>query len=227
LPFLIEIQGISQIRELQKVYLVDLDWTLIHGIDRVIRRADNRMCIAMHAYYSGQAGGRGGHASPCKMTEVVDLTDTDTDTDSDTDSALSDSGPVLRWEGLTATSAVGALDEGDDGLDIGDDGDRPWLGAPTAADGAVWSRTASASSYASSTSSRWSPCSDPASGDELEHEMVARLAREDWDVVEGLVGSGKTLRDSALSRIIMPYHTPPNSRRGGRRGVNRRRGAES
>jgi len=184
------------------------------------------MCIAVHACRGGPAGWKGSLAAACKISEVVDLTDGDSDTDTDT--ALWNSGPE-PFEVLAATSATGASDEGADGpvLDIGGNIDRPWLGWPTVADGAVWSRTVSTSSCASSTSSLRSLCSDPASGDELEHEMVARLAREDWEVVEGLVGPGKTLRDSALSRIIMPYHTPPNSRRGGRRGVNRRKVTEA
>ena len=72
-----------------------------------------------------------------------------------------------------------------------------------------------------SSCSLWS-CRHFQGSDEEEEDVVARLAREDWEIVEGLVGPGKTLLDSALSRIIMPYHTPPRSRRGGRRGVRRR-----
>jgi len=73
-----------------------------------------------------------------------------------------------------------------------------------------------------SSSSLWS-CDHLQGSDEEEKDVVARLALEDWETVEGLVGPGKTLLDSALSRIIMPHHTPPRSRRGGRRGVNRRK----
>ena len=78
------------------------------------------------------------------------------------------------------------------------------------------------STSSASSSSLWS-CDHLQGSDEDEKDVVARLALEDWETVAGLVGPGKTLLDSALSRIIMPYHTPPRSRRGGRRGVNRRR----
>ena len=70
-------------------------------------------------------------------------------------------------------------------------------------------------------------CDHLPGSDEEEKDVVARLALEDWEIVEGLVGPGKTLLDSALSRIILPYHiTPPNSRRGGRRGAKKRRESE-
>ena len=182
------------------------------------------MCHAMPCD-SGPAGARGGHAAAGRLPEIVDLTGED----SDTDSALSDCGAAPWERPPAATQSATGPDEGnvEPGMDIEGDGAH-WLGAPG---GNVWSRTASASSSASSAASALSAsslrslCSDPGSSDELEHELVARLAREDWEVVEGLVGPGKNLRDSALSRIILPHHTPPCSRRGGRRGVNRRKGA--
>jgi len=59
--------------------------------------------------------------------------------------------------------------------------------------------------------------------DDDESEVIARLADEDWSVVEELVGPVKTLRTSALVTIIMPYQVKVTSRRGGRRGLCRTR----
>ena len=62
--------------------------------------------------------------------------------------------------------------------------------------------------------------------DQDEGEVVARMAREDWNVVEGMVGPTKALSNSALVKIIMPKNDdvvadelPKPSRRGGRRGT--------
>ena len=58
--------------------------------------------------------------------------------------------------------------------------------------------------------------------DEDEGDVVARMADEDWDVVESMVGATKVLRTSALVNIIMPNQQKPLtsiSRRGGRRGT--------
>jgi hypothetical protein len=58
-----------------------------------------------------------------------------------------------------------------------------------------------------------------------ESELVARIAEESWDVVHGMIGSLKTVRESALTKIILPNHVPAAkpSRRGGRRGMRRKR----
>ena len=68
-----------------------------------------------------------------------------------------------------------------------------------------------------------------------EHDVIARLAEEDWGVIEEMVGAAKPVRESALVKIIMPFHSEAGqtskagrpSRRGGRRGMTRRRSSES
>lgn len=71
-------------------------------------------------------------------------------------------------------------------------------------------------------------CDDvSASETEEEHEMVARLAAEEWEVVEGLVGVRQpTLRRASSFLRIVPAEMAANvgcgSRRGGRRSLRRR-----
>ena len=62
-----------------------------------------------------------------------------------------------------------------------------------------------------------------------ENQVIAMMAEEDWDVVEGMVGAGKNLCHTALVNIILPNHPKiadtKSRRRGGRRGAKRRSGA--
>ena len=62
-----------------------------------------------------------------------------------------------------------------------------------------------------------------------EDQVIAMMAEEDWDVVEGMVGAGKNLCHTALVNIILPNHPKiadtKNRRRGGRRGTKRRSSA--
>jgi hypothetical protein len=68
-------------------------------------------------------------------------------------------------------------------------------------------------------------CDDTSAGETEEHEVVARLAAEDWEVVEGLVGVNKPTmrRASSLPRIApAEMAAGAGSRRGGRRSLRRR-----
>ena len=68
-------------------------------------------------------------------------------------------------------------------------------------------------------------CDDTSAGVTEEHEVVARLATEDWEVVEGLVCVNKPTmrRASSLPRIApAEMAAGAGSRRGGRRSLRRR-----
>jgi hypothetical protein len=62
--------------------------------------------------------------------------------------------------------------------------------------------------------------------DETECEVVARMACVDWRIVEGMVGPARSLKESALVKIILPNQYKAlvfsQSRRGGRRGTRAR-----
>jgi len=98
-----------------------------------------------------------------------------------------------------------------------------WCGLASR-NGLSLSHSSSSSSLASwtLTSPRLAGWAQDVSDDD-EGEVIARLADEDWSVVEELVGPMKTLRTSALVTIIMPYQVKVTSRRGGRRGLCRTR----
>lgn len=140
------------------------------------------------------------------------------------------------WEGSEAGS------EGTEGSS--DDGHTVWAGGEaTAALMGDWlavhfSRASSQASGAASESEGRSRSSSLMSEDcltEDEHDVIARLAEEDWGVIEEMVGAAKPVRESALVKIIMPFHSEAGqtskaarpSRRGGRRGMTRRRSSES
>ena len=68
-------------------------------------------------------------------------------------------------------------------------------------------------------------CDNTSAGETEEHEVIARLAAEDWEVVEGLVGVNKpTLRRGSSLPRIAPADLAAGavSRRGGRRSLRRR-----
>jgi hypothetical protein len=68
-------------------------------------------------------------------------------------------------------------------------------------------------------------CDNTSAGETEEHEVIARLAAEDWEVVEGLVGVNKpTLRRASSLPRIAPADLAAGavSRRGGRRSLRRR-----
>ena len=82
--------------------------------------------------------------------------------------------------------------------------------------GCGFSRTSSSSTSSSRFQSLWGGRDVDDESD--ESDVIARLAGEDWQVVEEMVGALKTLRKSALVTIIMPNQVKTTSRRGGRRG---------
>jgi hypothetical protein len=132
----------------------------------------------------------------------------------------------VTCRGAAASVVVDLTDEDTACSDCGGDGDWDW---PAPAPAPSCSRASSPVRWASAAESPlWASLCDDASASETEeeHEVVARLAAEDWEVVAGLVApGGKNSRHSGLPRLDATgalAWAAAGSRRGGRRSLRRR-----